>query len=111
MRVTAVFGAVYLFVLGLLVARRSMAPRLLRVALTLLGVLVLQMAVGELQWRLELPWGIVAVHVALAAAVWVLTVTLVAMLWRPPAWLTPGNLSRWQTPFASTSDQTSSVRS
>ena len=110
-RVTAVFGAVYLFVLGLLVARRSMAPRLLRVALTLLGVLVLQMAVGELQWQLELPWGIVAVHVALAAAVWVLTVTLVAMLWRPPAWLTPGNLSRWQTPFASTSDQTSSVRS
>jgi heme a synthase len=88
-RVTAVFGAVFLFVLGLLAARRTLAPRLFRLALALLGVLLLQMAVGELQWRLELPWGIVAVHVALAAAVWGLTVALVAMFWRPPAWLEP----------------------
>jgi heme a synthase len=110
-RVTAVFGALFLFVLGLLAARRSMAPRLFRVALGLLGVLVLQMGVGELQWRLELPWGIVAVHVALAAAVWVLTVALVTMLWRPPAWLTPDNLDRWQTSFESTSDRISRARS
>jgi cytochrome c oxidase assembly protein subunit 15 len=86
-RITAVFGALFLFVLGLLAARRHLAPRLLRFALVLLGVLVLQMAVGELQWRLELPWGIVAVHVALAAAVWTLTVALGYMFWRPPAWL------------------------
>jgi cytochrome c oxidase assembly protein subunit 15 len=86
-RVTALFGAVFLFVLGLLAARRQLAPRLLRFAFVLLGVLLLQMAVGELQWRLELPWGIVAVHVALAAAVWALTVALAYMLWRPPAWL------------------------
>jgi cytochrome c oxidase assembly protein subunit 15 len=90
-RVTAVFGALYLFVLGLLAARRSIAPGLLRFAIALMGVLLLQMAVGELQWRLELPWGIVAVHVALAAAVWSLTVALVAMLWRPPRWLTVPN--------------------
>lgn len=90
-RVTAVFGAAYLFVLGLLAARRNVAPWLLRFALALLGVLLLQMAVGELQWRLELPWGIVAVHVALAAAVWSLTVALAAMLWRPPSWLTSAN--------------------
>jgi cytochrome c oxidase assembly protein subunit 15 len=88
-RITAVFGALFLFVLGLLAARRQVAPRLLRFALLLLGVLVLQMTVGELQWRLELPWGIVAVHVALAAAVWALTVALVYMLWRPPVWLSP----------------------
>jgi heme a synthase len=86
-RITAVFGALFLFVLGLLAARRHLAPRLLRFALVVLGVLVLQMAVGELQWRLELPWGIVAVHVALAAAVWTLTVALGYMFWRPPAWL------------------------
>lgn len=90
-RVTAVFGCVFLFVLGLLAARRELAPRLLRFALVLLGVLLLQMAVGELQWRLELPWGIVAVHVALAAAVWSLTVALGTMLWHPPRWLTPPN--------------------
>jgi cytochrome c oxidase assembly protein subunit 15 len=86
-RVTALFGALFLFVLGLLAARRALAPRLLRFALVLLGVLLAQMVVGELQWRLELPWGIVALHVALAAAVWSLTVALVAMIWRPPVWL------------------------
>jgi cytochrome c oxidase assembly protein subunit 15 len=88
-RTTAVFGALFLFVLGLLAARRSLSPWLFRFALVVLGVLIVQMAVGELQWRLELPWGIVAVHVALAAAVWSLTVALVAMIWRPPAWLAP----------------------
>jgi len=46
------------------------------------------MVVGEIQYRLELPWGIVGVHVALAAAVWALTVALVTLLWRPPAWIT-----------------------
>jgi heme a synthase len=110
-RATAVFGALFLFVLGLLASRRALAPRLFRVALTLLGVLVAQMAVGELQWRLELPWGIVALHVALAAGVWVLTVALVTLLWHPPAWVTADNLSRWQTSFVSTSDQTSRARS
>lgn len=90
-RVTAAFGALFLFVLGLLAARRTLAPRLFQFALLLLGVLLLQMAVGELQWRLELPWGIVAVHVALAAAVWSLTVALATMIWRPPRWLTARN--------------------
>jgi heme a synthase len=86
-RITAVFGCVFLFVLGYLLARRNLAPRLFRFALVLLALLLAQMAVGELQWRLELPWGIVAVHVALAAAVWALTVSLATMLWRPPVWL------------------------
>jgi cytochrome c oxidase assembly protein subunit 15 len=88
-RITAVFGAIFLFVLGVLATRRALAPRLFRFALVVLGVLLVQMAVGELQWRLELPWGIVAVHVALAAAVWALTVALVYMFWRPPVWLAP----------------------
>jgi heme a synthase len=86
-RVTAAFGCVLLFVLGYLVARRSLAPRLFRFSLVLLAVVIAQMAVGELQWRLELPWGIVALHVGLAAAVWALTVALAAMLWRPLRWL------------------------
>lgn len=88
-RITAIFGCVFLFVLGYIVARRSLAPRLFRFSLLLLGVLLAQMAVGELQWRLELPWGIVALHVALAAAVWALTVSLAALLWQPPRWLEP----------------------
>ena len=88
-RITAVFGCVFLFVLGYIVARRSLAPRLFRSSLLLLAVLLAQMTVGELQWRLELPWGIVAVHVALAAAVWALTVALAALIWQPPRWLEP----------------------
>ena len=58
-------------------------------ALALLGLLLVQMAVGEIQWRNELPWGVVLVHVALAAAIWAWTVGLVAALWRPPAALAP----------------------
>jgi heme a synthase len=68
-RVTAIFGAAFLFVLGYLGARRELAPWLFRFALGVLAVLIVQMVVGEIQYRLELPWGIVALHVALAAAV------------------------------------------
>ena len=41
------------------------------------------MVVGEIQYRLKLPWGIVAVHVTLAAVVWALLSAHVALLWRP----------------------------
>ena len=48
------------------------------------------MAVGEIQWRNALPWGVVLVHVALAAAVWAGTVALAFLLWRPVAPLVRG---------------------
>jgi cytochrome c oxidase assembly protein subunit 15 len=86
-RVTALFGCAFLLTLGYLAARRERWPRLFRWALGLLGLVLAQMAVGELQYRLELPWGIVAVHVGLAAAVWAATVALVTTFWRPPATL------------------------
>lgn len=84
-RVTALFGCAVLLLLGYLFARRDRWPRLFRAGLVVLGLVVAQMAVGELQYRLELPWGIVAVHVALAAAVWAAVVALVATFWRTPA--------------------------
>jgi cytochrome c oxidase assembly protein subunit 15 len=82
-RASAVFGIGLLALVGYLAARRRRAPRLLSLSLVLLAVLVVQMAIGETQWRTELPWGLVLVHVALAAAVWALTVLLVYVLWRP----------------------------
>ena len=88
-RATALFGCVFLFVLGYLAARRDRSPRLFTLALALLALLGAQMAVGELQWRTELPWGLVSVHVALAAAVWGAVVALVTILWRPLAALAP----------------------
>jgi heme a synthase len=70
-------------VLGYLAARRDRAPRLFGLALALLALILVQLGVGELQWRTELPWGVVLVHIALAAAIWVATVALATLLWRP----------------------------
>jgi cytochrome c oxidase assembly protein subunit 15 len=81
----AVFGSALVFVLGYLAARRTEAPRLFRGALALIVLVALQMGIGELQYRAELPWWLVLVHVALAATVWVAVVALAAQLWRPLA--------------------------
>jgi heme A synthase len=45
-----------------------------------LALLVVQMVVGEIQWRNQLPWWLVLVHVVLATAVWGGMVTLAALL-------------------------------
>jgi heme a synthase len=79
-RVTAVLGVALLGVLWYL--RRT---PLIRVGLILLGVVLAQMIVGELQWRNSLPWWLVLVHVTLATAIWAATVWLVTLLWRPSA--------------------------
>jgi cytochrome c oxidase assembly protein subunit 15 len=84
-RATAVFGLSFLVLLVYLVRTRDRTRPLLVVALGLLALLLAQMVVGEIQWRTQLPWGVVLVHVALAAAVWAWTVGFVAVLWRAPA--------------------------
>ncbi len=84
-RATAAFGISFLVLLVYLARARARTGRLLHGALVLLGLLLVQMAVGEIQWRNELPWWLVLIHVGLAAAVWAWTVGLVATLWRPPA--------------------------
>jgi heme a synthase len=80
----AVFGLGLVFVLGYLAARRERAPRLFAFGSAVLGLVVVQMIVGEIQYRTHLPWPLVLAHVGLAAAVWALLVTLVTVLWRPP---------------------------
>jgi cytochrome c oxidase assembly protein subunit 15 len=82
-RMTALFGCVFLFILGYLAARRRQAPGLFRTALALLGLLIVQMAVGEIQYRTHLPWGLVLVHVVLATSVWAATAAFATLLWRP----------------------------
>jgi cytochrome c oxidase assembly protein subunit 15 len=88
-RVTAAFGLALLLLVAVIARRRDEHPRLFRVTLGLLALVIVQMSVGELQYRLELPWGLVLVHVALAGAVWTSVVAYAAAIWRPPAWLTP----------------------
>ncbi len=84
-RATAAFGISFLVLLVYLARSRARVGRLFGAALVLLGIVVVQMAIGETQWRNHLPWWLVLIHVGVAAAVWAWTVGLVTALWRPPA--------------------------
>jgi heme a synthase len=81
----------FLLAIGYLAAYRDRSPALFRVALVTLGLLLVQIGVGELQWRTKLPWEIVLAHVAIAAAVWAGTVTLATLFFRPPQSILPRN--------------------
>lgn len=83
-RATAVFGIGFLLVAWQLVRARRQAPGVVRLAVVLLAVLLAQMAVGEIQYRNALPWGLVLAHVTLGATIWGLTIALAHSLWRPP---------------------------
>ncbi len=83
-RVAAVFGICVLVLGAFLVRSRHEAPGVLLVWAGLLAVLVAQAIVGEVQYRNALPWGLVLVHVVLAAAIWTLFVALSLVLSRPP---------------------------
>lgn len=81
----------FLISIGYLAAFRARSPLLFRFGLGVLALLLVQMVVGEIQWRTELPWELVLVHVGLAAAVWAGTVALAALFFRPPRSLLPAN--------------------
>jgi heme a synthase len=83
-RASAAFGLGFLVGLVYLWRHRPATSRLLRVAGALLALLLVQMAVGEIQYRNELPWWLVLLHVSLAAAIWSVTVALVTLMWRAP---------------------------
>ncbi len=87
---TAVFGICFVFALGYLAARRSRSPRLFLLSLGVLAVLLVQMAIGETQYRTHLPWWLVLIHVGLAGAVWAGIVALATLFRRPLSWLAPG---------------------
>jgi heme a synthase len=78
-RATAVFG----IALALLVVWAWRRGGWIRSgALIVLALFLCQMAIGETQYRLRLPWGLVLVHVTVAACVWAASVAFVASLWR-----------------------------
>jgi cytochrome c oxidase assembly protein subunit 15 len=81
--VVGVFLITFLFSLGYLAARRERSPRLFALGGGVFVVLLAQMGLGELQWRTHLPWGLVLVHVFLAATVWIGTVAVATLFWRP----------------------------
>ena len=81
----AAFGIVFLLVAAWAWRNRASYPWLVRGCAGLLGILLAQMAIGEVQFRTNLPWWLVLVHVVVAATLFTWTVALVARLWRPVA--------------------------
>ena len=81
--VVAIFLGSLLFSLGYLAARRERSPRLFALGCAVFALLLVQMGIGEIQWRTHLPWGVVLVHVILAATVWAGTVALAFLFARP----------------------------
>jgi cytochrome c oxidase assembly protein subunit 15 len=77
------FLITFLFSLGYLAARRDRSPRLFALGAVVFGLLLAQMGLGEIQWRTHLPWGLVLTHVFLATTVWVGTVALATLFFRP----------------------------
>jgi cytochrome c oxidase assembly protein subunit 15 len=84
-RATALYGIVLLVVAVFLWRFRREVPGIAWGGVVLLAVLLAQMVVGEIQYRNALPWWLVAIHVSLAATIWVLTVGIAWALHRPPA--------------------------
>jgi heme a synthase len=87
--IVGVFLASLLFSLGYLAARRERSPRLFAFGTAVFVLLLVQMGIGEIQWRTHLPWGVVLVHVILAATVWAATVALAVLFVRPLRSLAP----------------------
>ncbi len=86
-RAVAAFGLVFLLLAAWAWTRRARYPWLVRGCAGLLAILLVQMGIGELQYRTygTVAWWIVVSHVALAAMLFAWTVGLVARLWRPLA--------------------------
>ncbi|HXF99016.1 MAG TPA: COX15/CtaA family protein [Gaiellaceae bacterium] len=89
-RAAAVFGIGVLAVGWFLWRLRARYPGLFGLWAALAALLAVQAVLGEVQYRNALPWGLVLVHVALAAAIWALALALAYALWRPPARLAAG---------------------
>jgi heme a synthase len=83
-RATAIFGVLFLAFFVYVIRNRERWPLYAESAGGLLFLLLLQMGVGELQYRTQLPWWLVLIHVGLAAAVWATAVALVTVIERPP---------------------------
>jgi cytochrome c oxidase assembly protein subunit 15 len=84
-RVAAVFGVGVLLLGWYLWRARGGYPGVFRLWVVLVAVLVSQAALGEVQYRNALPWGLVLVHVFLAATIFAASLALAYVLWRPPA--------------------------
>jgi cytochrome c oxidase assembly protein subunit 15 len=84
-RAVAAFGIVFLLLAAWAWRERARYRWLVSGCAGLLVILAAQMAIGEVQFRTNLPWWLVLVHVSVAACLFGWTVGLVGRLWRPLA--------------------------
>jgi heme a synthase len=86
-RAVAAFGIVFAVLAAWAWTRRRSYPWLLLGCGGLLAILLVQMTIGEVQYRTygDVPWWVVLLHVATAATLVGWTVGLAARLWRPVA--------------------------
>ena len=84
-RAVAAFGIVFLVLAAWAWTKRARWSWLVRACAGLLVILLVQMGIGEWQYRRYgvIPWWAVVAHVAIAALLFAWTVGLVARLWRP----------------------------
>jgi cytochrome c oxidase assembly protein subunit 15 len=84
-RAVAAFGIVFLVLAAWAWTRRARWPWLVRSSAVLLAILLVQMGIGEWQYRRYgvIAWWVVVAHVVVAAALFAWTVGLAARLWRP----------------------------
>jgi cytochrome c oxidase assembly protein subunit 15 len=79
----AIFGLSLVFALGYLASRRRDSRDAFRATAGLVVLTLVQMGLGELQYRTHLPRGLVLAHVAVSAAVWAGAVALAGLIRRP----------------------------
>jgi heme a synthase len=84
-RAVAAFGIVFLALAGWAWLRRAEFPWLMRGCAGLLSILLVQMGIGEAQYRTygSVPWWVVVIHVTTAALLFAWTVGLAGRIWRP----------------------------
>jgi cytochrome c oxidase assembly protein subunit 15 len=82
---TGAFGILFLLLAAWGWLNRSRYRWFPGAAVGLLVLLAVQMTIGEVQYRNQLPWWLVLIHVTVAACVFAWTVGLVGRLWRPVA--------------------------
>ena len=86
-RAVAAFGIVFVLLAMWAWRNRDRYGWLIRGCGALLAILLVQMAIGEIQYRRydTVPWWLVLVHVTVAAVLFAWTAGVVARLWRPIA--------------------------
>ena len=84
-KAVAAFGICFLLLAAWAWRERRRYPWLVRGCVGLLVILGAQMGIGEAQYRLygTIPWGVVLLHVAVAASLFAWTVAVVVRVWRP----------------------------